>query len=145
MTLKEIKKIIDEADFYLVNRGTEDKKRILSIVDQGAKSWVKNAIEYDIKIGCSFIFFKFNDNYEVEKRWVVAHIDKEKKIIKKKLDEMSDKEIQQVRDKFCNHDDDIGCNGCHFDYGSTCLARFNYWKQLVESNKDREFEVEVEE
>ena len=82
MTLKEIYKIIDEADVFFVNTG--DKKSVLSIDAEYTKNSVKTCIENDVKKGHMFIFYKLNDKGEVEKSWRVDHIDKEKKEKKEK-------------------------------------------------------------
>ncbi len=69
-----------------------------------------------------------------------------KKIVKKKLDEMTEEEIMQVMDRFCDADDSNDCVDCDcpFAYGKKCLASFPFWKKLYEANKDKEFDVEVE-
>ena len=145
MTLNEIKKIIDEADIYLIKDG--DKKYITSITTQGCKKVIEAWIEKSVQFGRTYIFFKFDDNGEVEKRWVVDHIDKEKKIVKKKLDEMTEDELKKLSETVCH---DFNCKCCplafYDEYGSRlCLSEyFNSWKKQYLETKDREIEVEVE-
>lgn len=68
-----------------------------------------------------------------------------KKIIKKKIDEMTEEEIMQVMAGFCF--ENYSCKKCPFidKNNSKCLDGFLDWKKEYLDNKDREFEVEVEE
>ena len=69
-----------------------------------------------------------------------------KKIIKKKLDEITEEELEQLEDKYC-------CKGTPFcincplsdSLSHACLTHFVFWKDEYERNKDKEFDVEVEE
>ena len=86
MKLKEIEKIIDESDCYWLKRG--DWKLLCTLNHEWTKGDLKRQVMCTIENGYSYVFIKLNDNGEAEKTWKVDHIDKEKKIIKKKLDEM---------------------------------------------------------
>jgi len=67
-----------------------------------------------------------------------------KKIVKKKLDEMTEDEIEQVATRLCKP----LCYKCPFRYksqqGNRCLIEYGLWKKGIEDNKDKEFEVEIE-
>lgn len=143
MTLREIEKIIDEADFCMER--TDNSKKIISLSTDIQKGMVKQEIEYKISKGFTYIFFEIDINGDVEKQVWADHIDKEKIIVKKKLDEMTDEEIKQLRDKLCVINN--ACDGCPLTtnraYG--CAADFSYWKNNYFKFKDKEFEVEVEE
>ena len=68
-----------------------------------------------------------------------------KKIVKKKLDEMTEDEINQLYDSYCT--DDAICDVCAFrdkDFFK-CFYKFIMWKKLYIRNKDKEFEIEVKE
>ena len=147
MTLKEIYKIIDEADFFLLKEN--NKKYIIGLDDQYDRLHEKNCIEENIESDCVYIFFKLNDNYEVEKRWVVDHIDPETKIIKKRLHDMSDEEIENFKNKECKkHSECFNCplyNGETDPNYSPCYFSFIYARKLYLNSKNKEFEVEVEE
>jgi len=93
-------------------------------------------------------FYKFNEETgEMTLLAKVDHIDKEKEkiIIKKKLDEMTEEEIEQVEARLCKP----LCYKCPFLYksqqGNRCLREYGVWKKGIEDNKDKEFDVEVEE
>ena len=147
MTIKEIEKVIDEADVVLVKGSnvldvvelTEDKKKRIKdlLVDyQKVRPdyWQKNYL------------YKFNEETgEMTLLAKVDHIDKEKKVIKKKLDEMTEEEIEQVEARICKP----LCYKCPFLYksqqGNRCLREYGVWKKGIEANKDKEFDVEVEE
>lgn len=67
-----------------------------------------------------------------------------KKIIKKKLDKMTEEEIEQVRKRNCANYPE--CYYCPLLYKNSCIALyFHDWKRRIEDNKDKEFEIEVEE
>ena len=147
MTIKEIEKVIDEADVVLVKGSnvldvvelTEDKKKRIKdlLVDyQKVRPdyWQKNYL------------YKFNEETgEMTLLAKVDHIDKEKKVIKKKLDEMTEEEIEQVEARICKP----LCYKCPFLYksqqGNRCLREYGVWKKGIEANKDKEFDVEGEE
>ena len=150
MTLKEIEKIIDEADVMLIKGEnvfeeivlTEDKKKKIKdlLIDY------QKIQPYDSE---KHYFYKFNEETgEMKLLAKVDHIDEEKKtkVIKKKIDEMSKDEIIQVQERFCEHKE--YCHKCPFSYESTqghrCLRDYWFWKEGVENNKDKEFEIEVE-
>ena len=66
-----------------------------------------------------------------------------KKTIKKKIDEMTEEEVEQVKDRFCK--DDVLCADCPLNTTEfPCLVQFPFWKKMYESYKDKEFDVEVE-
>ena len=65
-----------------------------------------------------------------------------KKIIKKKLDDMTEDEVKRIEQKYCHS---VPCKECPLRVGIACLSSFPYWKHQYESNKDKEFDVEVEE
>ena len=148
MTLTEIKKVIDEADFCLIRDG--DNKSIASLFTQERKEVVEALIERNIHFGLTYTFFKFDDNDEVRKMCIIDRIDKRKKTIKKKLDDMTDSEIAKVRGRICNGRKT--CDGCLFAYNkpglafaNICLSSFPTLKERYLNNKDKEFEIEVEE
>lgn len=142
MTLTEIYKIIDEADYVHIKSPKEERFN-----DVCSKRINKESLEPAVKCGYVFTYYKRNEETgEMTLLAKVDHIDKEKKIVKKKLGEMSDEEIKQVRDKFCK--DGFVCHACPFSYSRLdpeCLAWFNTWKERIENTKDKEFDVEVEE
>ena len=142
MTLKEIEKIIDESDCFLIKDG--NKKIVIALDCQEAKNWEKIMVNGYIKAGHTLVFSKLDNNGGVEKSWIVDHIDKEKKVIKKRLDEMTQEETLQVKDKLCKGGEI--CAGCPlFDEGAVaCLVDFPFWKKLYEDNKDKKFEIEIE-
>jgi hypothetical protein len=82
----------------------------------------------------------FNEKGNLNKDNVV----KEKKIIKKKLDEMTQKEIDKVSARLCFGNT---CQECPFvdNNDLKCLDDFLDWKKRYLDNKDKEFEIEVEE
>ncbi len=143
MTLKEIYKIIDESDCFLIKDG--NKKIVIALDCQEAKNWEKIMVNGYIKAGHTLVFSKLDNNGGVEKSWIVDHIDKEKKIVKKKLDEMSDEEIKLVQSKLCK--DRKNCDGCPFETNLIyeCALDFSKWKENYFKFKDKEFEIEVEE
>lgn len=63
--------------------------------------------------------------------------------MKKKLGDMTDEEIEQLKTRYCKHD--ALCKDCPFRVNDICLSGFPFWKCLCETYKDKEFEVEVEE
>lgn len=67
-----------------------------------------------------------------------------KKIVKKKLDEMTEEELMQVMGMFCL--ENYSCKKCPFTDKrvSECLDGFLDWKKRYLDNKNREFEIEVE-
>lgn len=147
MTLKEIYKIINEADLLLFKNGSQKYIFLFGTLD--SKESVKYGIESSIKMGSSYVFYKFDK--ETDKITILArvdHIDKEKKIIKKKLDEMTEEELKKLSETVCR---DFNCKCCplafYDEYGSRlCLSEyFNSWKKQYLETKDREIEIEVEE
>lgn len=141
MTLKEIYKIIDEASCYFVL----GRKRVVSLDNQDFKGEAKRGIRYDMTRGRTLVFLKFNDNGEVEGRWVVDHIDKEKKIVTKRLDMMNSDELEKLRHSHCSGK--TTCKSCALwvEDRSLCLLNFPFWKKYYFEYKDREFKIEVEE
>ena len=157
MTLKEIEKIIDEADY--VGYPLLSKLIEFSTIDNTNKEHMKNIYRhanddryvFHYEDGEVYYYYKLNkETGEMKLLAKVDHIDKEKKIVKKKLDEMTKQEIIQVRDRIC--DCRKTCNGCSFAYSdkdnickNMCDINFSWWKERYENLKDREFDVEVEE
>lgn len=147
MTLKEIEKLIGECNVCMERM--DGSKKIISLSMPEQKGMVRQEIENKISKGTTYIFFEIDIDGEMEKQVLVDHIDEEKKtkIIKKKLDEMSKNEIIQVQERFCEHKE--YCHKCPFSYESTqghrCLRDYWFWREGVEHNKDKEFDVEVEE
>lgn len=68
-----------------------------------------------------------------------------KKIIKKKLDEMTVNEVKQIEKRYCTTDSLCRVCPLHIKGEVSCLVQFHYWKQQYETYKDKEFEIEVEE
>ncbi len=143
MTLKEIEKIIDESDAFLFKDG--DRKCFVPLNHQGAKDSEKGIVDHYIERGCSYIFYKHDDNGGVEKSWIVDHIDKEKKIVKKKLGDMTYEEIEQVEAKYCKPE--TACSDCPLfaNNNTACIAYYARCKKQFEAYKNRMFEIEVEE
>lgn len=73
MTLKEIEKIIDEADSCFLKEG--DDVRTVMLLSKGSKNLEKRRVESKIENGCTYVFIKLNYKGEVKKRWAVDHID----------------------------------------------------------------------
>lgn len=142
MTLKEIYKIIDESDTFLFKDG--DRKCFLPLNSQDAKDSEKGIVDHYVKKGYSYIFYKHDDKGGVEKSWIVDHIDKEKKIVKKKLDDMTEQEIIILANTFCHK---LTCATCPLSsQDGYCISNsFITDKEHYLENKDKEFEIEVEE
>lgn len=147
MTLKEIEKIIDEANYYLV----KDEEEILPLDTTVSKEQMKHDIKYYTNtVGRKYVFYKYNE--ETEEVTILAkvdHVDKEKKIIKKKLGDMSDEEIENFKKRVCcKHSE---CFDCPFYNGETredyspCYEAFIYYRSGYLKYKNREIEIEVEE
>lgn len=68
-----------------------------------------------------------------------------KKIVKKKLNEMTGKDLIQLEIKYCGKFKN--CDNCPLNdrIGSACITHFLFWKNQYERMKDKEFEIEVEE
>ena len=140
MTLKEIYKIIDEADYVHIKSPKEERFN-----DVCSKRLNKESVEPAVKCGYVFTYYKRNEETgEMTLLAKVDHIDKEKKIVKKKLDEMTQKEIDKVSARLCLNNT---CQECPFSDNSDlkCLDDFLDWKKRYLDNKDKEFDVEVEE
>ena len=144
MTLKEIEKIIDESNF-VITKGKLFGKEFYPLHDQEEKNIEKFMIDVDIKRGIIYFFYRLDEETgEMTLLAKVDHVDKEKKVIKKRLDEMTQEETLQVKDKLCKGGEI--CAGCPlFDKGAVaCLVDFPFWKKLYEDNKDKKFEIEIE-
>ena len=145
MTLKEIEKVIDEATLCLVRDG--DEKDAISLGHPGSKLILKRGIEDDIKHGCTYIFYKFDERtIEVVFLAKVDHIDKEKKVIKKRIDDMSAEELYNLTKNFCAKHPKKECTGCPlWSQEKHCIGLyFNKYKRGYLEAKDKEFEIEVE-
>ena len=140
MTLKEIEKIIDKADFCLYEAAEE--KKVMSIELPSSKAILERCIEHDIGQGYYFVFYKFNEKtYKMTLLAKVDHIDEEKEVVKKKLDEMTEEEIEKLRDGFCKKNGT--CIYCPLSSEDGCIGLFAAWKKRYTDNKDKEFEIEV--
>ena len=142
MTLKEIEKIIDEADFCLKKK--KDEKYHYGLDAEEGKHVMKHLLDRDLENGYVFIFFKLNDNGFVTKRWFIDHFDKEKKIIKKKLGDMTDDEIKHIEQEFCGND---SCDKCPLQVNKLywCGASFPHFRKDYFNYKDIEIEINTEE
>lgn len=144
MTLKEIGKVIDKANIVYVETksGISYHLRLRKCEEKDYhKEYLKGYIEKEN------VLFYYNRNEETGEMKLLAkvdHIDKEKKIVKKKLGDMTQKEIEQVSGRMCFENT---CQKCPFTNNNNleCLAGFLDWKKRYFDNKDREFDVEVEE
>ena len=145
MTLKEIEKIIDES--VVVQEEKSDRKNKIWLIEGvPEKEGFKSNVEQLLEKGSVLHFYTiFKVSGVLGYYAKIDHIDKKTKVIKKKLDEMTNEEIKQVMDRICDPEDSNDCDDCPFDYGKKCLASFPFWKKLYEDNKDKEFDVEVEE
>ena len=143
MTLTEIKKVIDEAD-VAIEKQNDGKENILLIEDEIDRFVLKFHLKTFLASGSLLNFYKFNDETrEMAFLAKVDHIDKEKKIIKKKLDEMTKEEVRQLKDKLCVSRG--SCRDCPFHNKFYCYGNFPFWKDRYEECKDKEFKIEVEE
>ena len=145
MTLKEIEKIIDKADIYLIKNETEEMVYLLGTF--GIKRAIKNRITSDVKEGYTCFLYKFNEETgDMTTLAKVDHIDKEKKIVRKTLDEMTEEELDRISTEFCNK---ISCRECPLwadkTYYGCCAASFHQWRENYFKWKDKEIEFEVEE
>ena len=144
MTLKEIEKIIDEADFFWAMNG-DDKRAVTLPKEQEYRNFIKKSVKQYIEHGWKLVFFKLSDVGFVTKTWFVDCIDKEKKVVRKKLDDMTPDELYQLEVKYpCKGSP--SCFDCPLNDSVThaCLIHFAYCKKVYENNKDKEFEIEVE-
>ena len=140
MTLKEIEKIIDKADFCLYE--AVEERKVMSIELPSSKAILGRAIEHDIKQGCEFVFYRFNEKtYKMTLLAKVDHIDREEEVVKKKLDEMTEEEIEELRNNFCKKN--RTCLYCPLTSENGCLGLFAVWKKQYTDNKDKEFEIEI--
>ena len=140
MTLKEIYKIIDEADVVYFKENNYSRIAFLA-----AKGLEKMSVEPLVNKNYVLTYYKLNkETGEMTLLAKVDHIDKEKKIVKKKLDEMTQKEIDKVSARLCLNNT---CQECPFSDNNDfkCLDDFLDWKKRYLDNKDKEFDVEVEE
>lgn len=143
MTLKEIVKLIEEADLMLDEE--EGEEHYVSLKTEQIKVMYELNIEDILKRKDVLSFYKRDKNSgEITLLTKVDYIDPEKKIIKKKLDDMTQEEIEQVSGRICFENT---CQKCPFTDNNNleCLAGFLDWKKRYLDNKDREFEIEVEE
>lgn len=69
MTLKEIEKIIDKADYYWFKCGGDHVSAV--ITSKETKEQVKSTVKSYIEKGGIYIFFKLNNKGEVKDWWVV--------------------------------------------------------------------------
>ena len=152
MTLKEIEKVMDEAD-KMVYTFLDADKLDFDLRNDTVKHYAKDLIiayqgvqPEDMPV---FYFYKFNS--ETGKMDLLAKVDRidrergRKVVKKKKLYDMTETELEQVKDRFCK--EQVSCNGCAFSdrRDFSCLIDFNHWRRLVEANKDKEFFIiEVE-
>ncbi len=153
MTLKEIEKIIDEADFIIGKKEDEasnyESISTVNPLDDHREGRKQSLIEY-LKQGWVMTFYRANfKTMELRQLAKVDHIDPEKKIIKKKLDEMTDEEIENFKKRVCcKHSECFNCpfyNGEAREDYSPCYEAFIYYRSGYLKYKDREIEMEVEE
>ena len=160
MTLKEIEKIIDDADVVMYGYHTTNEGFLASLheMDTNFKIYEKEAYRHandksypqPYMDGETNYYYKFNkDTGDMTLLAKVDHVDKEKKIIKKKLDEMTDEEIENFKKRVCSKHWE--CFDCPFYNGETredyspCYEAFIYYRSGYLKYKDREIEIEVEE
>lgn len=148
MTLKEIYKIIDEYNIYLELDGLVQCD-VSSPYCSNDKEYFLERVSHCVNNGEKVILLKVNKKGEIVKQICIDHIDKEKKIIKKKLEEMTDEEIENFKKRVCcKHWE---CFDCPFYNGETredyspCYEAFIYYRSGYLKYKDREIEIEVEE
>lgn len=161
MTLKEIEKIIDEADFTMYGHQRDRDQELDGHwypMDANCKKYEKEEYRHanDLNYPQAFMdgdvkcYYKFNKmTGEMTLLAKVDHVDKEKKIIKKKLDDMTDEEIENFKKRVCcKHWE---CFDCPFYNGETredyspCYEAFIYYRSGYLKYKNREIEIEVEE
>ena len=143
MTLKEIEKLIDEAN-VVYNENKTGFGYYLHLKEFKDKTYHKLYFKDYIEAGNVLYYYNRNkDTGEMKLLAKVDHIDKEKKIVKKKLDDMTQEEIEQVSGRICFEN---SCQKCPFTDNNNleCLAGFLDWKKRYLDNKDREFEIEEE-
>jgi hypothetical protein len=148
MTLKEITKMIDKDT--LVCTEIEGKKTFAP-VDIKVTNWTeyfKRNMDEVFKKSGVVMLYKFNP--ETAEMTLLAKIDhRDKKVFKKKLGDMSDKEIEKFKHEECRHY--VECFGCPLYAGkeyhdhSSCCEAFIYDRKYYLEFKDKEIEVEVSE
>ena len=144
MTRNEIGKVIDEAN-VVYNETKTGFGYYLRLKEFKDKAYHKLYFRDYIEAGNVLYYYSRNEETgEMTLLAKVDHIDKEKKIVKKKLDEMTQKEIDKVSARLCLNNT---CQECPFSDNSDlkCLDDFLDWKKRYLDNKDKEFNVEVEE
>ena len=145
--------MIELKDFYKEDKTIPD--RVFYFEPEAIKVIELNECEEDnktiyyLQINNEYIFgYETKEEREKELQKIlnakVDHVNKEKKVIKKKLDEMTQKEIEKVSSRLCL---DKTCRECPFSDNNDfkCLDDFLDWKKRYLDNKDKEFDVEVEE
>lgn len=148
MTLKEITKMIDKDT--LVCTEIEGKKTFVP-VDIKVTNWAeyfKRKIDYVFKKGGVVMLYKFNP--DTAEMTLLAKMDhRDKKVFKKKLEDMSDEEIEKIKRAECIHH--TACFDCPLYTGkedqdhSPCCSAFIYDRKYYLEYKDKEIEVEESE
>ena len=146
MTLKEIEKLIDKSNLILIKNN--EYIIPLSISVGSNKENLISVILHFINERKNFVYFYSFDERTGEMTLLakIDHIDKEKKVVKKKIDDMSTEELYNLTKNFCAKHPKKECTGCPlWSQEKHCIGLyFNKYKRGYLEAKDKEFEIEVE-